>query len=444
MLAGRCELRRVVPVVDIGDRGPPGPQHGRWRWDVDAGVPRPRPVLESGARGGLGRHGAVNRQPGGLAHVFEKSILDSLLAGRQDQFEVRAVVDVCEDGPGRAVDGLDRGQADRQGQAEEVEVGIPVAGVTAPEDAEGETPPSLGVDRAVEKGAARQLFRAGSAILGAILEDHRQRVMPGGGLCRVADRGQGFGRLERNRRAVRERGLLIGPNLGVGLPEEVLGHELDAPAGYNLPVERTRPGRDGAVAARQAGEAEAGGVLATDRRVVPAVLAEAQQHGGIGDAGAVVGDRDGGWRLACASGDPGGEVGGGGNGNADARGTGAAAVLQGLDENLGQGGGVDAGDPFDGALVDAGADRAVHGRTSMRMRNRKRPASGGAPAGRSGWARGFLLDAAEELRDLHRVRMGVVAVGRSRRDRTRCGDAVRPARDGRVGIGLPGISAIGV
>ena len=78
------------------------------------------------------------------------------------------------------------------------------------------------------------------------------------------------------------------------------------------------------------------------------------------------------------------------------------------------------------------------------MRNRKRPAGGGALAGRSGRAGGYLLDAAEKLRDLHRVRIGVVPVGRNRRDRTGCGDAVRPARDGRVGIGLAGDAFIGV
>ena len=40
----------------------------------------------------------------------------------------------------------------------------------------------------------------------------------------------------------------------------------------------------------QAGEAEAGGVLAAHQIPVPAVLAEAQQDGKIGDAGAVLGD----------------------------------------------------------------------------------------------------------------------------------------------------------
>ena len=41
---------------------------------------------------------------------------------------------------------------------------------------------------AVEEGAARQLFRAGGVVFGAILEDDRQRVVAGSGLGRVADR----------------------------------------------------------------------------------------------------------------------------------------------------------------------------------------------------------------------------------------------------------------
>ena len=76
---------------------------------------------------GIGRHGAVGREPGDRAHLFQEGVLDRLLAGRQDEFEVGAVVDVRQYGPGGAVDGLDGGQADRESEAEKVEVGIPVA-----------------------------------------------------------------------------------------------------------------------------------------------------------------------------------------------------------------------------------------------------------------------------------------------------------------------------
>ena len=55
-------------------------------------------------------------------------------------------------------------------------------------------------------------------------------------------------------------------------------------------------------------------------------------------------------------------------------------------------------------------------------------------AGRSGGLR-RLLDAAEELGDLHRVRVGVVPVGRNRRDRTGC--RCRPARPRRPGRDRP-------
>ena len=52
------------------------------------------------------------------------------------------------------MDGSHGGQPDRQGQAEEIEVGVVVAAIAVPEDAEGQAAPWLGVDRAVEEGAA--------------------------------------------------------------------------------------------------------------------------------------------------------------------------------------------------------------------------------------------------------------------------------------------------
>ena len=188
------------------------------------------------------------------------------------------------------------------------------------EDSEDEAAPRLGMDRAVEKGTARQILGGGfavRAVFSAILEDHRQGVMPGGVLRRVADRRGGFGCLERNRRPMRERRAFVGADLGVHLPQKVLRRERDAPTGQIPPAGRTRPGRDGAVAARQAGEAEPGGVLAADQGVVPAVLAETQQDGRIGNAGAVVGNGDGVRRLA-------GPGGGTGYRNAHPRGVGAA------------------------------------------------------------------------------------------------------------------------
>ena len=117
--------------------------------------------------------------------------------------------------------------------------------------------------------------------------------------------------------------LIVGMHLCLGFPEKVLGRQLDPPAGRHLPLRRTRPGRDHAVAPREAGEAETGGVLAAHQRVVPAVLAEAEQHGGIGNAGPVVGNGDGERRLARPVGDRGRLRCGRGKGDAHPRGVGA-------------------------------------------------------------------------------------------------------------------------
>ena len=204
----------------------------------------------------------------------------------------------------------------------------PASAAASPADAEDEPLPLLGMDGAVEEGAAGQLF-GGGLLLRGIVEHDRQRVVPGGILGRVADRGGGFGRLERNRRPIGIRRLIVGMDLGLGLAEKVLGFQLDPPAGHQFPVRRTRARGDGAVTARQAGEAEAGGILAPHQRVVPAVLAEAEQHGRIGDPRTVVGDGDGERGLARRGGDFVGPGDRSGNRNAHPRGAGAAAVLQG-------------------------------------------------------------------------------------------------------------------
>ena len=375
-MTGRSELRRVAPVVDVRHRGTPGTQHGWRRRQFDAIGARPRPVLEGGARRGLGRHGAVDGEPGGTTHLVEEGVLDRLLPGRQHQLQTGAVADIGPHGPGRAVNRFDRGQADRQGDPEDVEVGVVVAGMAVAEDAEGEAAPRLGMDGAVEEGAAGQRFLAGGVGFGAVLEDDRQRVMPGGVLRGAADRGGGLGRLERNRRSVRKRRGLVAMDRGIGVAQKVLRRQRDPPAGKDLPAGRTRPGRDGAVAACQAGEAEAGGILAPHQVVGPAVLAEAQQHGGIGDPLPVVGDGDGERCLA-----------GPGHRNADARGAGPPRILQSLREDVGQGAAIGARDPLDGALVDARADRRrgrigrrVHAGTSV-IGDERKNAPRGEPGG---------------------------------------------------------------
>ena len=343
---------RVAPVVGVGERGPPGPEQGRGLRDLDARLPRALPVREGGAGRGVVRHGAVDRETRGLAHLPEERVLHGLLAGRQDELQVRAVADVGADGPGGPVHGLDRGQADRQRQAVEVEVGVVPAAAAVPEDAEGEAAPELAMDGAVEEGAARKLRPGVTIARRAVVEDRGQGEVQRGVGGGAADRGDRLRRREGDRRAVRERRGVVGKDGGLGLAQEVLRRERDAPAGHGLPVRGARARGDGAAPAREAGEAEARRVLAPDELLRPAVLAEAQQHGGIGDALAVVGDRDRDAGLVAVL-----RIIVREDRDADARGAGPAGVLQGLGQDLGEGGGVGAGDAPDGAFVDSGADR---------------------------------------------------------------------------------------
>ena len=251
------------------------------------------------------------------------------------------------------------------------------------------------MDRAVEEGAAGQFLPGSGSALRALLEHDRQRVMAGGVLGRVADGRDGFGRFERNRRPTGIRRPIVGMHLGLGFAQEMRRFQLDAPAGHHRPVRRTRPGRDGAVAARQAGEAETGGVLAPDRCVVPAVLAETQQDGGIGDPRAVVGNGDGERRLAGSwRQSPAGREAGAATAMRTRVASGAACCFaEFLREISAEGGGVDSGYPLHGALVNAGPDRAVHGRTSMtgvetETPRRRRDAGGALSRGRTATGRG--------------------------------------------------------
>ena len=352
--------------------------------DVDVGLVRPLAVLEGRARVGIGGHGAVDGEPGGVAQLLQEGVLHRLLPGRQHQLQTGAVADIGADGPGRAVDGLERGQAHRQGEAEEVEVGVVVTAAAVPEDAEGEAAPLLGMDRAVEEGAARQLLAA-RRVRRFVGEHHPERIMAGGIRSRVAYRGGGLGRPERNRRPVRERRSVIGADLGLGFAEKMPGLQVHRPAGQVIATAGTGPRGDGAAAARQAGEADAGGVLAPDQLLVPAVLAEAQQDGRVGDTGAVIGDGDGEERFPRSGGAAGRIFVQGGDRNMHARGAGATAVLERFEEDVGKCRCVNPGDAPHGAVVDPGADRLVHGWASMALRKRKRPAgrrSGGALADR--------------------------------------------------------------
>ena len=85
--------------------------------------------------------------------------------------------------------------------------------------------------------------------------------------------------------------------------------------------------------------------------LVPAALAEGEQHGRVGDAVAVVADSDadGGGSLVLLD-----DL----RDDCDAGGAAAARVLDQLGERLGEPGIEEAGDAVDGAVVDAGPDRA--------------------------------------------------------------------------------------
>ena len=133
--------------------------------------------------------------------------------------------------------------------------------------------------------------------------------------------------------------------------QEMFRGEIDPPTRLGLAVRRSWPRRYRTTAARQARETEAGGVLAPDQVVGPAVLAEAQEDGGIGDAAAVVGDGDGETGFAGRS------IGERGDGDPHLRGVGTTAVLQRLGHDIRKRAGVNPRDPPDGAVVDAGADR---------------------------------------------------------------------------------------
>ena len=245
--------------------------------------------------------------------------------------------------------GLDAGQADRDREAVEVDVGI-VQAEPRPavlEHAEHETAPALGMERAVEEGAAFERLAAGRRGRD-VLEDDRQRIVPGGGADCLADRigVLGLGRLEGDGGPAGIWRGVVGLNLRLGLAEKMLRQELDTPSGRRFAVRGARPGRDGAAAPREAEHPHAGGVLSRHQVLVPAVLAERQQDARVDDAGAVVGHGDG-ERAG---------IGRAGEGNAHPRGAGTTCVLQDLCKRIGQGGGERPRDAPDGAFVNAGAD----------------------------------------------------------------------------------------
>ena len=169
VISHRREGRRLAPIVDVGGAGPPGVELGRRDRQMDAGVARPLPVFICQARRRVGvRHGAVDGQPSGLAHLVEKRGLHGFLSSRQHQFQFGTGADIGADRPGPAIQGDDVRQAHRQGEPMEVEVGIVVTPAAVLEGAEHDAAPGLGMDSAVEEGAA---------VHGLAVEGHGQRIM---------------------------------------------------------------------------------------------------------------------------------------------------------------------------------------------------------------------------------------------------------------------------
>ena len=181
----------LVPIVRVGDGGTPGAQFGGRLGHLDPGLFRLLPVGPGNPRDRIGlRHGAVDGKPRGFAHLFQKWGLYRFLSRGQDQFQIGAGVDVGPRRPDAAFHGVDLGQAHRQGQAMEVDVGDAVARMPVLEDAEHEALPWFHMERAIEKGATLD---------GLAADGDRQGIMPRGGLKESADRVGRLGRLESDR-----------------------------------------------------------------------------------------------------------------------------------------------------------------------------------------------------------------------------------------------------
>ena len=236
------------------------------------------PVGPGNPRGRIGlRHGAVDGKPRGLAHLFQKRGLHRFLSRGQDQLQIGAGVDVGPCRPDAAFHRVDLGQAHRQGQAVEVDVGNAVARMAVLEDAEHEAFPWFHMERAVEEGAALD---------GLAVDGDRQGIMPRGGLKESADRVGRLGRLEGDRGSMGPGGAVVRDDMGRIAAEEVSGLQHQAvawawvPAG-EAPAQRAAPAREGE-------KPEPGGILRLGDAGLPAALAEGQQDRRIGDPGAIV------------------------------------------------------------------------------------------------------------------------------------------------------------
>ena len=275
------ESRPLVPIVRVGDGGTPGAQFGGRLGQFDPRLFRLVPVGPGNPRGRIGlRYGAVDGKSRSLAHLFQKRCFHRFLSRGQYQLEIGAGVDVGARRPDAPFHRVDLGQAHRQGQAMEVDVGDAVARMPVLENAEHEALPWSHMERVIEKGAALD---------GLPVDSHRQGVMPRGGLKESADGVRRLGRLEGDRGSMmRPWGAVVRDDMGRIAAEEVSGLEQQAvawawvPAG-DAPAQRAAPAREGE-------KAEPGGIFGLGDPGLPVALAEGQQDRRIGDPYAVVGE----------------------------------------------------------------------------------------------------------------------------------------------------------
>ena len=147
-------------------------------------------------------------------------------------------MDVGADGPDAAMNGFHRGQPRGHGEPEEVQVELEGTAPAVPEDAEHEAVPGLGMDGAVEEGAAFESDRFGPW---NALEDHRQRVVARRVGDGCVDRIGGFGGAEPHGSAGRMRRGVVVADLGVALAGEVFRLKVHRPAAPGMAAGRARP-----------------------------------------------------------------------------------------------------------------------------------------------------------------------------------------------------------
>ena len=111
------------------------------------------------------------------------------------------------------------------------------------EHAEHQPLPTLGMECAVEEGAAFERLAAGRGVR-HVLEEDRQRVVARGGLGGAVDGVGGFGlrRLEGDGGAIGPGRGIVGMNVGFGFSQEVRGRQLDTPARGGLVARGPGPG----------------------------------------------------------------------------------------------------------------------------------------------------------------------------------------------------------